>query len=51
MRAVARFAAGVERGAFVKQVLKLAKGLDLPVDAVTETFAFIARKGAGKSGE
>jgi len=29
--------------------LKLAKNLSLPLDAVTETFAFLAKRGAGKS--
>jgi hypothetical protein len=31
------------------RTLKLAKGLSLPLDAATQTFAFIARKGAGKT--
>lgn len=29
--------------------LHLARGLDLPVDAVSETFAFLAKRGAGKT--
>jgi DNA helicase HerA-like ATPase len=31
------------------KTLKLAKDLSLPLDAATQTFAFIARKGAGKT--
>ena len=30
-------------------MLRLADGLSLPLDAATQTFAFIARKGAGKT--
>lgn len=30
-------------------MIELAKGLELPIDAVTEAFAFLARRGAGKS--
>lgn len=30
-------------------MIKLARGLDLPIDAVTQTFGIIARKGAGKT--
>ena len=29
--------------------LKLAKGLSLPLDAITQTIAFLARRGAGKT--
>lgn len=35
--------------AVATQTLALADGLTLPVDAATQTFAFIARKGAGKT--
>lgn len=31
------------------RILRLAKNLTLPVEAVTETFAFLAKRGAGKS--
>src|SRR3954462_4528814 len=39
----------VELGGSVTRVLHLAKDLTLPLDAATQTFAFIARKGAGKT--
>lgn len=31
------------------QKLKISEDLSLPIDAATQTFAFIARKGAGKT--
>lgn len=33
----------------MKHVLKISKEINLPIDAVTQTFAFIGRKGAGKT--
>lgn len=30
-------------------MLRVAKGFSLPPEAVTETFAFLAKRGAGKS--
>jgi len=30
-------------------VIQLAKGLDLPIKAVTETFSFLGKRGGGKT--
>jgi len=45
---MARACAAAGRGGVVTD-LKIATGLDLPIDTVTQTFAILARKGAGKT--
>jgi uncharacterized protein len=42
-------AAAVKEGTTTVKTIRIAKGLDLPLDAVTQTLAILARKGSGKT--
>jgi uncharacterized protein len=42
-------AAATKEGTTTVKTIRIAKGLDLPLDAVTQTVAILARKGSGKT--